>query len=146
MNMDQTRVRLIWHGVFIFLLGLLTGLLIKHLHNPRMGMSAHVEAILNGIFLVLYEGVIWHELRLSDRISKVLLVFLIYASYFNWFFILLAAIFGTSQLMPIAGKGFSAPPWQEMLVNMGLSSVVVSILLTTVITLYGLRQSIKTIS
>ena len=146
MNMDQTRIRLIWHGVFIFLIGLLTGLLMKYMHNPRMGMSAHVEAILNGIFLILYGGVIWQELRLSDRISKVLLVFLIYASYFNWFFIMLAAIFGTSKLMPIAGKGFAAPEWQEMLVNMGLSTVVFSILMTAAITLYGLHRRIKTIS
>lgn len=146
MNEDNTRIRLIWHGVFIFLIGLLTGLLIKHLHNPRMGMSAHVEAILNGIFLIVYGGIIWNELRLSDRISKALLVFLIYASYFNWFFILLAAIFGTNKLMPIAGKGYSAPEWQELLVNVGISTVVLSILLTTAITLYGFSRRIKNLN
>jgi len=146
MEMDKIKIRLIWHGVFIFLIGLLTGLLIKYLHNPRMGMAAHIEAILNGIFLIVYGGIIWHELRLSDRILKFLLVFLIYASYFNWFYILLAAIFGASKLMPIAGKGYSALEWQELLVNIGISTVVISILLTTGITLYGLSRRIKTLS
>jgi hydroxylaminobenzene mutase len=143
MNGNGIRIRLVWHGVFIFFIGLLTGLLVNHLHNPRMGMAAHVEAILNGMFLILYGGIIWNELRLSNRISKALLVFLIYASYFNWFFILLAAIFGTSKLMPIAGKGYTAPDWHELIVNAGISTVVLSILLATVITLYGLGRRIK---
>ena len=45
---DQAR-RLLWHGVFLFLLGLITGLAIPIISNHRMALSAHLEALLNGI-------------------------------------------------------------------------------------------------
>ena len=60
---DKTR-RLMWHGIFLFLLGLLTGLAVPALTNPRMGVSAHLEGVLNGIFLIIL-GLIWRELRLT---------------------------------------------------------------------------------
>lgn len=144
--MDGTRIRLIWHGVLIFLIGLLTRLLVQYLHNPRMGMAAHVEAILNGMFLISYGGIIWKELRLSPQILKALLGFLIYASYFNWLFILMAAMFGAIRLMPIAGAGYAAAQWQELVVGIGLVTVGISILITSVITLYGLNRRIRGLS
>jgi hypothetical protein len=50
MNGDNKTRRLIWHGIFLFMLGLLTGVAIPALTNPRMGVSAHLEGVLNGIF------------------------------------------------------------------------------------------------
>src|SRR5580658_2776794 len=62
---DQAR-RLLWHGVFLFLLGLITGLAIPIINNHRMALSAHLEALLNGI-LLLALGCLWPQLRLSER-------------------------------------------------------------------------------
>lgn len=45
--------RLLWHGLFLFLLGLLTGLVVPMFQNPRMGLSAHLEGVMNGIFLAV---------------------------------------------------------------------------------------------
>jgi len=53
-----------WHGMFLFLLGLVTGLLERRFTNMRMGVSAHLEGVMNGIFLVAV-GAIWNEVRLS---------------------------------------------------------------------------------
>lgn len=35
--MNDLQRRLLWHGVFLFLLGLLTGLAGEHFTNARMG-------------------------------------------------------------------------------------------------------------
>lgn len=45
--------RLIFLGVVLFLLGLIVGLIVPMLANPRMGLSSHIEGILNGMFLML---------------------------------------------------------------------------------------------
>ena len=52
----------------LFLLGLVTGLLIPQLHDPHMGVSAHLEGLLNGIFLAVL-GLGWEELRLGEQDS-----------------------------------------------------------------------------
>src|SRR5215470_11651278 len=41
--MKSDDQRLMWHGMFLFLLGLVTGLLERRFTNMRMGVSAHLE-------------------------------------------------------------------------------------------------------
>jgi hypothetical protein len=41
--MEDSKRRLIWHGMFLFLLGLLTGFMETKFANPRMGLAAHLE-------------------------------------------------------------------------------------------------------
>jgi (hydroxyamino)benzene mutase len=40
---NGSQRRLIWHGMFLFLLGPLIGLAEGQLANPRMGSAAHLE-------------------------------------------------------------------------------------------------------
>jgi hypothetical protein len=44
--------RLMWHGILLFLLGLVTGLAEQRFTNPRMGLAAHLEGVMNGTFLI----------------------------------------------------------------------------------------------
>ena len=53
MMAHHARRRLIWHGIVLFFLGLLTGFVIPAVTNPRLGLSAHMEALLNGMLLIL---------------------------------------------------------------------------------------------
>ena len=46
----DSKRRLIWHGTFLFLLGLLTGFVEQQFNNPRMGLAAHLEGVMNGTF------------------------------------------------------------------------------------------------
>jgi hypothetical protein len=48
--MESDDRRLMWHGLFLFLLGLVTGLLEQRFTNIRMGLSAHLEGVMNGTF------------------------------------------------------------------------------------------------
>ena len=48
--MADTARRLIHLGLILFLLGLLTGLIEQQVSNPRMGLAAHLEGVMNGTF------------------------------------------------------------------------------------------------
>jgi len=65
-SVEDTKRRLLWHGMFLFLLGLLTGFAEQSFSNPRMGLAAHLEGVMNGTFLVVL-GAIWAEVRLSSK-------------------------------------------------------------------------------
>lgn len=139
-NMTENReMRLVWHGVFLFLLGLLTGFAIPGLTNPRLGLSAHMEALLNGMVLLLLGGVVWKYMKLSQRMEAIVYWFFMYAAYGSWFFCLLAAIFGANKTLPIASAGHSVAPWQEVPVQAGLTLVALCVTIASVIVLYGLR-------
>jgi len=133
--------RLIWHGVFLFLLGLLSGFIIPALTNPRLALSAHMEALLNGMFLILLGGIIWNELKLSDRMTTISFWLFLYAAYGSWAACFLAAVFGASKMLPIASAGYeAAAAWQETLVRIALSLVALSITFACCLVLYGLRK------
>ena len=139
--MENAKRRLIWHGIVLFLLGLLSGFVIPAVTNPRLGLSAHMEALLNAMFLILVGGVVWNEIRLSDAMAKATYWLLLYAAYGSWLFCFLAAVFGASKMLPIASVGYTAAPWQEALVRAGLGLVAISITLATCFILYGLRKA-----
>jgi len=136
--MEESHRRLYWHGMFLFLVGLLTGFVETRFANPRMGLAAHLEGVMNGTF-VLALGAAWREVRLGPGWKAVTYWFLLYGTYANWLFTTLAAAFGTAALSPITGAGHSGEPWQENLIEAGFMSVGVTIVGATVLVLVGLR-------
>jgi hydroxylaminobenzene mutase len=42
--------RLMWYGMFLSLPGLITGLVEQRFTNIRLGLSVHLEGVMNGIF------------------------------------------------------------------------------------------------
>jgi (hydroxyamino)benzene mutase len=46
--------RLIYFGVLLFSIGLIIGLIVPILANLRMGVSSHIEGVLNGMFLIIF--------------------------------------------------------------------------------------------
>jgi hydroxylaminobenzene mutase len=95
----MASVVLIWHGMFLFLLGLLTGFVEQQFNNPRMGLAAHLEGVMNGTFLIAL-GAVWTEVRLSPRLKAGAYWSALYGTYANWTATTLAAIFGTASLSP----------------------------------------------
>jgi hypothetical protein len=125
--------------MLLFFLGLLNGLVVPMVSNPRMGLSSHLEGIMNGFFLVIL-GLIWSKLRLSRMTMLITFWLAIYGTYVNWATVLAAAAWGAgSSLMPIAGMGHEGSPLQEGIIKFGLVSITLAILLTCVIVLWGLR-------
>jgi hypothetical protein len=74
----------------IFLLGLFTGLMETHFTNVRMGLAAHLEGVLNGIFVVAL-GATWTGVRLPNQAKAMAFWTAIYGTYANWLTTTLAA-------------------------------------------------------
>jgi hydroxylaminobenzene mutase len=126
--------------MFLFLLGLLTGLAEPQFRNPRMGLAAHLEGVLNGIFLLAL-GAVWAEVRLLTGLKRAAYWCALYGTYSNWLVTTLAAAFGTAAISPITAAGHSARPWQEGFVTIGFISVGLTIISCSVLVLWGLRKN-----
>lgn len=135
----DARRRLLWHGVFVFVLGLLVGAVVPVLTNPRMGVAAHVGAALSGIFLMLV-GLIWEDMKLSPTAEKLAFRLFLYTSYAGWLAQFLAGLFGTSWATPIGGAGYEGTVWQEVLVYAVAVSFSLAILAACLLALRGLRK------
>jgi hydroxylaminobenzene mutase len=137
--MDHFKRRLLGHGMFLFLLGLLTGLAEREFNNPRMGLAAHLEGVMNGLVLMVF-GAISNEFVLSSRLRCAAYATALYGTYANWATTLMAAIFGTSALSPITGAAAPAGQWSEAIVTAGFTSVGLAMISSTAMLLWGLRR------
>ena len=133
---DSISRKIVAAGAILFLLGLITGFIIPLLENSRMGLAGHLEGVMNGTFLIAV-GAVWTRLVLSTGFERTAFWLLLYGTYANWLLVLLAAFFGTSEMTPIAGAGYSGLPWQETLVTAGLSSVGIAMLIACIILVIG---------
>jgi len=132
---------LLFLGILLFLFGLLIGLFIPIMTNPRMGLSAHLEGIMNGMFLIIL-GLIWNKLVLKERWLIAVFWLTIYGSFANFVAVTIAAITGAGNMMPIAGGkvGYSAI---EGLISFLLISLALAMVVVCSIVLAGLYRYIK---
>jgi hydroxylaminobenzene mutase len=139
--MENVKRRLLWHGMFLFLLGLLVGFVEQKFANPRMGLAAHLEGVMNGTFLVAL-GAAWSEVKLPSRPKAFAYWTALYGTYANWVLTTLGAIFGTGAMSPILAAGRSGQAWQESLVTIGFMTVGPAIVACSVTVLWGLRRTL----
>ena len=138
--MQRTRSRrLLQLGIALFLLGLLTGLAVPALANPRMALASHVEAVMNGMFLVVL-GLVWPRLRLSPPLHGAAFWLAVYAGFANWLATLLAAAWRAgSPMMPLAAQGSTGSPAQELVLKALLVSLALAMIAACALVLFGLR-------
>lgn len=134
------QLRLYFAGIILFLLGLLSGFAGPLFLNPRLGLSAHLEGVMNGMFLILL-GLIWRRVALGPTALKATFGLLLWGSYANWLACILGAVTGASRMTPIAGAGHSALAWQELVIAMLFGSVGVSMLTALALLAWGMRPS-----
>ena len=139
MDAIETKRQLLWHGILIFILGLLAGAAVPVVVNPRMGVAAHVGGVMSGMFLLLV-GLIWEEMKLPPTAARTTFWLFVYASHTGWLGQFLAAVFGTSRATPIGGAGFHGAPWQENLIYFATGSFSIAIFLACILALWGLRK------
>ena len=136
--MKTQKRRLMWHGMLLFLLGLITGLLEQRFTSVRMGLAAHLEGVMNGIFLLAL-GAAWNEVRPSHAVKVTAYYTALYGTYANWLVTSIAAAFGTAASSPITSVGHSGQPWQESVVAFGFLTVTMAIIATSILVLWGFR-------
>lgn len=134
--------RLIFLGMLLFLFGLGIGLLIPALANPRMGLSSHIEGVLNGMLLVMF-GLIWTRVRLSARWLKASFWLAVYGTFANCFGILVAAVFDAGAMLNVAAEGREGPAFAEAVVTASLMTLTVAMLVVSVAVLIGLRKGMR---
>jgi hydroxylaminobenzene mutase len=140
--MESSNRRLMWHGMFLFLLGLFTGFAEHSFANVRMGLAAHLEGVMNGTFLLAL-GAVWAHVALPPSGKAATYWITLYATYVNWLMTTLAAVFGTGALSPITAPGYKGQPWQESFVTIGFMTVGVAYVLSSLLILWGLRAKAK---
>lgn len=135
---DRGARRLIQLGVLLFLLGLLTGFAVPSLATPRLGLTSHLEGILNGIFLMVL-GLVWPKLALPAWALRAGFWLLVYGTFTNWLTTLLGAAWGAGgRMMPIAGGNLEGSRAQEAVVVFGLLSLSIAMVAGCVLVLWGL--------
>ena len=133
--------RLLQAGIALFLIGLLTGIAVPSLGNPRMGLASHVEAVMNGTFLVVL-GLVWPRLRLSNTQLTLGFWLAVYGGFANWLSTFLAAFWSAgSRMMPMAGAGHSGSAGQEVIIQGLLISLSLAMIAVCIVVLWGLRAA-----
>ncbi|OFZ11406.1 MAG: hydrogenase [Bacteroidetes bacterium RIFCSPHIGHO2_02_FULL_44_7] len=133
--------RLLLLGILLFLLGLIVALLIPMMNNPRMGVSAHLEGTMNGMFLLIL-GLIWIKVSVNGRWLKTAFWLTIYGSFANFLAVSLGAFTGAGKMMPIAG-GKEGTTLIEGLISFLLISLTLAMLVVCCIVLTGLYRYMR---
>lgn len=127
-------------GLVLFLLGLLTGLVVPRMRNPRMGVASHLEGVTNGPFLMV-TGLIWPRIHLNHALHVVVVVLLAYGTYANWLSTQLAAIWGAGRrFAPMAAGDHQATAGRERLIDALLVSLSLAMVGGSVLLLVGLLR------
>ena len=128
---------LLFNGMLLFLLGLLNGAAVQVFKNKRMGLSAHLTGVQNGMVLLLF-GFLWPHVSLSAGLLCASWWLSLYSMYVIWFALVLAAAWGSSRSTPIAGAGFQATKSQELIVQVLLVPASLAIIVAAGVLLWGL--------
>jgi hydroxylaminobenzene mutase len=135
--MDRARP-LAFHGMLLFVLGLLMGIVVQSVANPRIGLSAHTGALLNGVFLVALAAV-WRWVTLAPGTLLATYWLAVVGSYVSCIALFLAGVFGTSGSTPLHGAGHAGTVVQESVVSAGLSLGGLAVLVASALVVFGLR-------
>lgn len=130
--------RLIQLGVLLFLPGLVTGFTLPLMRAPRLGLSSHLEGVMNGMFL-MGVGVIWPRLRLGAGTLRAAFWLAVYGTYTNWAATLLSGFWGAGAMMPLAGGGATGTATQELIMMVLLVSLAAAMVAVCILMLVGLR-------
>ena len=141
-KMERQANLLLFLGILLFFLGLLVGLIVPALANPRMGLSSHIEGVMNGMFLVLL-GLIWNKLILSQKWLTVTFWMAVYGTFINWLAMLVAAIFNAGKMLTVAAGGQEGHPVAEAFILFALASLTIAMLLISITVLIGLWRYLK---
>lgn len=140
---DRHSHQLVRFGILLFLLGLVSGLMVPVLANPRMGLSSHLEGVMSGMFLVIL-GLIWPRMKLGPAALRATFFLALYGAFANWANTLLAAAWSAGgSFMPMASRGLKGTPLQETAIGFGATSLALAFLAACCLVLWGLRGGVS---
>ena len=116
MKLSPAQRGLAVSGALLFLAGLLQGAAVELFTNPRMALSAHLDAVQSGM-AVMIAALFWPHAKLGGRAEPFARWALAAGMVGLWIALTLSAMTGASEALPMAGAGHSAPPLAETLVT-----------------------------
>ena len=120
-------------GLVLFLLGLLTGLVVPVMKNPRMAVASHMQGMTNGPFLIVI-GVMWPHVDLPHALKIVTVVLAVYGTYANWLATQLGSLWGAGhKFAPGAAGEHRAGVAQERAVDLLLMTLAPAMVVATVL-------------
>jgi len=127
-------------GLILFLLGLFTGFAVPAMKNPRMGLASHMEAHMNGLFLIVL-GLLWPYVNLSQTWETVTVALLIYGTWANWFTTLLSGIWGAGgRMMKISAADHVGSNAKEGFIKFMLFSLSIADVAGVLLVLWGVLR------
>jgi len=138
--MNPIPQQLLIAGTVLFLLSLLVAFVIPIVANPRMGVAAHVAGLQSGMALWAM-GLMWQQMVLPQAAQRTAQITATAGLYAIFASILLAAVWGASRALPIAGAGHQASRLRELAVTMLIAGGSLAITVAVVIVLWGLCAS-----
>jgi hypothetical protein len=135
-GIESQRRRLIRHGFIFLFTGVWLGIATAVLPHPRAWMAAHLTALLTCPILVSI-GLVWRELRLTDRQRSIGLIAGFSAAYLG----LTANIFSAIVDLPgpASNPGVEAPMPQAAIFFTLLAVVVPTTVTAFGLVMYGMR-------
>ena len=141
MNSPNQSLRLLQAGVTLFLVAVLLGLAIPCFTVPRLALSAHLVGILQGLFLVAV-GLLWSRLTLTATQLKITHWLVVYQAIAAFLSNLLAGAWGAgNSIIPMAAGASHGTTSQEVVINIGLRSAGVALIVSLALMLWGLRRA-----
>ncbi|MGH7997889.1 MAG: hypothetical protein ACREPR_00245 [Brasilonema sp.] len=138
---QEFKHTLLWHGIFICLLGFVAGLFLPLYANPRTGLATHLLGITQGVFLAVI-GLSYPQLKLPLWVARANVWMLLISAYVGLIAEFLAAVFGLSRMFLITAMGLpEGIPWLETSTEIAIKGISSFILLSCLIVLFGLRKT-----
>jgi hypothetical protein len=130
---NSTQRMLIKAGATLFAIGLLTGIWsaftmthMGHFRAPRLGLVAHLNALLGGMWLILVAYTFDYMNSSSEKTQRGIAMCFILSAWANWFVTLVGSVLGAR------GLGYTSDP----------ANNIVAVLLQVLVVLPGLAGSV----
>ncbi len=130
--------RVVQAGALIFLLSVLLGFLVPKFALPRVGLSAHLVGVMQGL-LMLTSGQLWTRLSLRPAWSRFACILTIGGGYSAWFGNVLAGAWGAGgTLLPQAAGSARGSEFKEMVLVLLLRGGGLALVVGWLVILWGL--------
>jgi hydroxylaminobenzene mutase len=127
--------------MLVFLIALLVGLAVPKFAVPRLGLSAHLIGIMQGLFLMV-AGLLWPKLQLTRSIARAAFWLAVYGCFAAWTANVLAGVWGAgNSMLTIAAGAARGSTLQEGIIAIVLRTAAVSLISASILILWGLRTS-----
>jgi (hydroxyamino)benzene mutase len=128
-------------GIGLLVAAALLGLTIPHLTVPRLALSAHLIALMQGIFLIV-AGLLWSKLVLTTMQARTAFWLLIYQGVAAPLANLMGAVWGAgNSILPMAAGLAHGRTAQELMIDIGLRSAGAAVIVGLLLMLWGLRHA-----